>query len=518
MSGREETMDMPIGRLGGMRNRVSRDWCLRPHRFMNGTLLLVALFCLAAFDTRASYAPRGQVIGAAGGNMQASSFKTSSAVGQGQGIGFNSSLSLTHRGGFIQLEISFGNMHAPVLVPIGWKSVLAGNQLVFDVEATDGDGYPPSIEAEWLPGTASFLDAGNGSASFTWSPVSQNYGVHAVRFTASDGQFETSEVIRIYVGLAAESINTPSGLPGSLEGWSIQITDIDATPYASVSEISWDADSSVPYDVFASDDGTNWSKIASAVESPGDTASHDDVSFGSRIYRSYQVLFHGEVPATNAPAYTFARSDIPSGKFSLHGSPVQSDRRFDGDMGGALAEVLDGDDGGLGDQAGDEVYIRESSGEWQMLYLDGSGVWRDDFGNPSSHELEPGHGFIIRRHGSSSTQWSMFTSSEDNSSGVAVIQEGWNILSFAEGHPVNISTLLGEIASGGVSEADADLVVMLQNDGSWRRYMYVNGWGAPYDGKWFDLTSFQIVQITNQPGRAFYYFRKPGAGVANVEY
>jgi hypothetical protein len=48
--------------------------------------------------------------------------------------------------------------------------------------------------------------------------------------------------------------------------------------------------------------------------------------------------------------------------------------------------------------------------------------------------------------------------------------------------------------------------------------MYVQGWGAPYDGNWFDLGTYQVVPANEilPPGAAYYYLRRSAA--TDVEF
>ena len=43
-------------------------------------------------------------------------------------------------------------------------------------------------------------------------------------------------------------------------------------------------------------------------------------------------------------------------------------------------------------------------------------------------------------------------------------------------------------------------------DGSWRFLMYVTDWGAPFDGNWFDFSTYEIVppNAVLEPGAAYY--------------
>jgi len=40
--------------------------------------------------------------------------------------------------------------------------------------------------------------------------------------------------------------------------------------------------------------------------------------------------------------------------------------------------------------------------------------------------------------------------------------------------------------------------------------MCVTNWGAPYDGRWFDFSTYEIVPTNAvlEPGAAYYYLRR----------
>ncbi|MBC8212100.1 MAG: cytochrome C [Gammaproteobacteria bacterium] len=90
--------------------------------------------------------------------------------------------------------------NAPVLAPIGNKTVSLGNDLSFTVSATD-DGQPNgtlTVSATGLPNGANFADNGNGSGTFTW-PNASPVGSTTVTFTASDGSLTDAETITVTV-------------------------------------------------------------------------------------------------------------------------------------------------------------------------------------------------------------------------------------------------------------------------------------------------------------------------------
>ncbi|MDV7395935.1 hypothetical protein RZS08_31375, partial [Arthrospira platensis SPKY1] len=113
---------------------------------------------------------------------------------------------------------------APVLHYIGRKVTLEGGALGFMVLASDPDTTLPSLSASPLPAGATFTDLGNGQGDFYWPTQAGDYGVHPVRFVASDGEYEDWEIVRIYVGHEGEPLT--NGLPVSLADWEPEIKEL----------------------------------------------------------------------------------------------------------------------------------------------------------------------------------------------------------------------------------------------------------------------------------------------------
>ncbi len=95
---------------------------------------------------------------------------------------------------------------APVLAEIGPKVVTAGDELMFAVTATDIDGTFPTLSATPLPGTATFVDSGNGNGYFLWQTAIADSGTYNVTFSATDGDFTDDEIVTITVGEAPKMI------------------------------------------------------------------------------------------------------------------------------------------------------------------------------------------------------------------------------------------------------------------------------------------------------------------------
>ena len=78
----------------------------------------------------------------------------------------------------------------PVLTPIADQAVIAGDPLSFGVSATDPDGpLPLSLKVKGVPAGASFIDRGDGTGAFSWTPdaVAVADDPYVVTFSAIDG-------------------------------------------------------------------------------------------------------------------------------------------------------------------------------------------------------------------------------------------------------------------------------------------------------------------------------------------
>jgi predicted regulator of amino acid metabolism with ACT domain len=83
--------------------------------------------------------------------------------------------------------ITINNVNqAPVLAAIGSKSGTEGSELAFSVSANDPDGTSPLLTTSELPSGAVFLDNGNGTGQFDWTPDYDQAGGHAIWFIATD--------------------------------------------------------------------------------------------------------------------------------------------------------------------------------------------------------------------------------------------------------------------------------------------------------------------------------------------
>jgi hypothetical protein len=88
----------------------------------------------------------------------------------------------------------------PTLAQIGSQNVGVGDNLGFDVSASDPDGDSIILSTSTLPTGADFTDNGDGTGSFSWTPSSSQAGIHEITFFAEDiFQAQDSEVVEITV-------------------------------------------------------------------------------------------------------------------------------------------------------------------------------------------------------------------------------------------------------------------------------------------------------------------------------
>lgn len=98
------------------------------------------------------------------------------------------------------VDAQFGSANQrPTLAFIGPKSVAIGQNLGFNVSASDPETPAPQLSAAGLPPNASFNDNLNGTGSFSFTPAAGQVGQYPVVFIASDGALMDSESVTITV-------------------------------------------------------------------------------------------------------------------------------------------------------------------------------------------------------------------------------------------------------------------------------------------------------------------------------
>ncbi|SYZ71885.1 Conserved repeat protein (fragment) [Candidatus Zixiibacteriota bacterium] len=128
-----------------------------------------------------------------------------------------------------------GTNQPPVLASIGAQSTTENVNLNFGVTATDPDGTTPTLTTSALPTGATFVDNGNGTGTFDWTPGFTQAGSYSVTFRASDGIDIDSEIVAITVNDAGnqspilDSIRAMTTIEGQSLVRTVTASDPDGT-------------------------------------------------------------------------------------------------------------------------------------------------------------------------------------------------------------------------------------------------------------------------------------------------
>jgi hypothetical protein len=116
---------------------------------------------------------------------------------------------------------------APELQFIPDRSTVEGKRLSFLVTASDPNGTVPALSAAPLPVGASFVDQGDGTGIFDWTPAVGQAGSYSIVFTASDGALSASQsaVISVYANIDGDG----DGMPDAWETSHFQTLERDGT-------------------------------------------------------------------------------------------------------------------------------------------------------------------------------------------------------------------------------------------------------------------------------------------------
>ena len=106
----------------------------------------------------------------------------------------------------VTISVSESGNQSPVLTAIGAQLITEGNLLSFVAVASDADGDPLTMTSSVLPGGATYIDNGDGTGSFDWTPDFIQSGTYDVTFTASDGFISVNETVTITVNDAGNQI------------------------------------------------------------------------------------------------------------------------------------------------------------------------------------------------------------------------------------------------------------------------------------------------------------------------
>ena len=86
----------------------------------------------------------------------------------------------------VEITVNEAGNQAPVLDPIGAKSVNEGDTLLFRVHAVDPERETLTLFTSILPPNASFVDSGNGAGSFLFAPDFTQSDTYFITFAAED--------------------------------------------------------------------------------------------------------------------------------------------------------------------------------------------------------------------------------------------------------------------------------------------------------------------------------------------
>jgi len=109
-----------------------------------------------------------------------------------------------------------GGNHAPVLSAPTNATVDIGSTLAFDVSATDEDLDHVDLFGSALPPGANFLDHGDNTGTFTWSPTASQAGTFTASFSGTDGRGgsgSASTIITVTGGVPQNNAPTVSAPP-----------------------------------------------------------------------------------------------------------------------------------------------------------------------------------------------------------------------------------------------------------------------------------------------------------------
>ena len=399
---------------------------------------------------------------------------------------------------------------APTMNPPGNRTANVGYNLTHSVtasEITDGCS-PPSLAHSALPTGMTFSDTLNGRhriRTFTWQPVQGQQGVYPITVTATDGElppFSTSVTFVVYVGNFGESGNGTANPPPSLATWNVAITNLNLLSGDDF-RLVWKTDPGVAYDVLRATTfpGGTWTPVLSQAVTMDASNTLQVTHSGNRTY--FQIRPAGMAASTNG-VWAVLTPTIING-YNMMSVPLDmadTSLQGAGSFGATLAQVLDGHNAGDADR----LMIRESNGSWTTIFLNAAKQWS------ANYTFAKGQGFYLYRSGA--TVKPLFSGPVSSNTYTRSIGNGWNVIgpSLGRSHSFNaVAAALQGAPAGGWEESTADLIVIDEGNGSFRRIMKYNGSPA-----WLDLRSFTAPTITIQPGQGIYYLRQNHSGVTGL--
>ena len=108
---------------------------------------------------------------------------------------------------------------APVLAPIGDRTVSVGETLTLQLSASDADGDTLNFGVTDLPAGASLDDHGDGTATFSWTPDSSQLGSVSIGFDVTDsGTPPLGDSERVTITVESSTTGCNGGVAGDLDG------------------------------------------------------------------------------------------------------------------------------------------------------------------------------------------------------------------------------------------------------------------------------------------------------------
>ncbi|HMP73413.1 MAG TPA: autotransporter-associated beta strand repeat-containing protein [Kiritimatiellia bacterium] len=364
---------------------------------------------------------------------------------------------------------------------------------------------PTSFQANWqsVAGATSYrldVSTANNFSSFVGSYNNLNVG-NVTTFSVSGltgGQTYYYRVRAVNGAGASDNSGTITVVTPSSA--TVHIVDI---PPATQTEgvVTWSATVGAFYDVYFSDnDGATWTPVQQNIQA-GSATETLTVTEGAK--RHFRVVIAGQAPGSSpSPVWGVVKRTIPTG-YSMMAAPLDfSNLTLNGEFGTYLRQGLTGDNGGNADR----IMIRESNGTWTDRFVNGSGNWNADY------TFQPGQGFFMVRTGGPVEQ-RYDGPVGNNNAYTRTISTGWNMIGPSQGRSRTfnqVSSALVGAPAGNWDENLADLIVIDEGNGDWRRIMRTG------DNTWFDLKSWGTPNVTIQPGQAIYYLRQSNSGVTGL--
>ncbi len=89
--------------------------------------------------------------------------------------------------------------NAPLLSTINDTTIYEGDSIIFHFSVSDINGDSLYLYVDSLPGSALFVDSGNGAGLFSWTPAYTDAGIYPLTVTASDSYLLAREPVTITV-------------------------------------------------------------------------------------------------------------------------------------------------------------------------------------------------------------------------------------------------------------------------------------------------------------------------------